>query len=317
MPYPFLERRVDRTGPRASGPSTAARPPPIPHVGRMNLVVTELPFGDGLARRPHGHLLGRGRARQGPPRGAGPEGHRRLRHRQGDPGGRQPRRRAMQPSWPARCRVEGDMAKLMALQSTPADDSAKELAIRLREITVGPAGPVRGRRVRMNRRTPPPAPPPPPPPTRRRWNEGQRRRPGPSVSPERRASDSWMVTSTWIPATSPTWAASSWAALDHPELAGVDRVGLDGRRRGRRHPHAQAGQAQGHEHHHGRRRAPSSANTTIDAATDPAPTVALTRSPTFARSVAGHRGADREHAAGRATETRPTWSRSSRRPAPS
>jgi hypothetical protein len=32
-------------------------------------------------------------------------------------------------------RVEGDMAKLMALQGGPPDESAQEIATRLREIT--------------------------------------------------------------------------------------------------------------------------------------------------------------------------------------
>ena len=41
----------------------------------------------------------------------------------------------MQAFMAGRVRVEGDMAKLMALQSSPVDDSSVELATRLREIT--------------------------------------------------------------------------------------------------------------------------------------------------------------------------------------
>jgi putative sterol carrier protein len=108
--------------------------PPIPHVVRMNLVVTEMPFGDGSLDAfvdtssgeieiDKGHLdvsdlkvtvdyatakaiLVEGNAQAG-----------------------------MQAFMSGKVRIEGDMTKLMVMQTTPQDGSAQELAARLREIT--------------------------------------------------------------------------------------------------------------------------------------------------------------------------------------
>jgi putative sterol carrier protein len=108
--------------------------PPIPHTVRMNLKVTEMPFGDGPLDAfvdtssgeieiDKGHLeapdltvtvdyatakaiLVEGNAQAG-----------------------------MQAFMAGKVRIEGDMSKLMVMQTAPQDGSAPELAARLREIT--------------------------------------------------------------------------------------------------------------------------------------------------------------------------------------
>ncbi len=110
------------------------RIPPIPHTVRMNLVVTDMPFGEGSLDAyldtstgeieiDKGHLdesdlmvtvdyatakaiLVEGNAQAG-----------------------------MQAFMAGKVRVEGDMTKLMVMQAAPQDGSAQELAARLREIT--------------------------------------------------------------------------------------------------------------------------------------------------------------------------------------
>jgi len=106
----------------------------VPHQVRMNLVITEVPFGegaidahmdtsDGSVRLETGHIdpvdlkvtvdyatakaiLVEGNAQVG-----------------------------MQAFMQGKVRVEGDMAKLMGLGGAPADDTAAAVAQRLREIT--------------------------------------------------------------------------------------------------------------------------------------------------------------------------------------
>jgi len=134
MPYPFLSDEWIEAAHviRAEYRGKASA---IPHTVRMNLVVTELPFGSGSLdahmdtasgelELDKGHLdepdltvtvdyetakaiLVDGNA------GAG-----------------------MQAFMAGKVRVEGDMAKLMALQAAPADGSAQEMAARLRSITL-------------------------------------------------------------------------------------------------------------------------------------------------------------------------------------
>jgi putative sterol carrier protein len=110
------------------------RIPPIPHTVRMNLVVTDMPFGEGSLDAyvdtssgeieiEKGHLtesdlqvtvdydtakaiLVEGNAQAG-----------------------------MQAFMAGKVRIEGDMTKLMVIQAAPQDGSAQELAARLREIT--------------------------------------------------------------------------------------------------------------------------------------------------------------------------------------
>ena len=133
MPYPFLSdewlAEARRIRAEYEGKSMS-----FPHAVRMNLVVTAVPFGEvdidahmdtssGELILDEGHLetpdlkvtvdydtakaiLVDGNA------GAG-----------------------MQAFMAGKVRVEGDMAKLMALQSAPADGSAQDMAAKLRAIT--------------------------------------------------------------------------------------------------------------------------------------------------------------------------------------
>ena len=106
----------------------------VPHQMRMNLVITEVPFGDGAldahmdtsdgsVRLETGHIdpvdlkvtvdyatakaiLVENNAQAG-----------------------------MQAFMQGKVRVEGDMAKLMSMGGTPPDDTSQEVARRLREIT--------------------------------------------------------------------------------------------------------------------------------------------------------------------------------------
>jgi len=134
MPYLFLsDEWLDEA--RNIRAEYAGKTAPIPHVVRMNLVVTNVPFGDadleahldtssGELDLDTGHLetqdlkvtvdydtakaiLIEGNAQAG-----------------------------MQAFMAGKVKVEGDMAKLMALQAGPAPDgSAAELAARLRDLT--------------------------------------------------------------------------------------------------------------------------------------------------------------------------------------
>lgn len=106
----------------------------VPHQVKMNLVITEVPFGpgaidahmdtsEGSIKLDFGHVepadlkvtLDYGTAKsilvEGNPQAG------------------------MQAFMAGKVRVEGDMAKLMALQTVPPDANAQELASRLREMT--------------------------------------------------------------------------------------------------------------------------------------------------------------------------------------
>ena len=106
----------------------------IPHQMRMNLVITEVPFGDGAIdahmdttdgylKLETGHIdpvdltvtLDYGTAKA-----ILVEGNPQV---------------GMQAFMAGKVRVEGDMAKLMMLQGTSPDETAQEVAKRLREIT--------------------------------------------------------------------------------------------------------------------------------------------------------------------------------------
>ena len=133
--YPFLsDEWLDEA--RKIRAEYEGKTAPVPHAVRMNLVVTAVPFSDddilahldtsgGELVLDTGHL-----------ENAGPQGHRGLRHGQGDPHRGQPpgRHAGLHGRQGA---VEGDMAKLMALQAAPAasDPNAAEMATRLRDIT--------------------------------------------------------------------------------------------------------------------------------------------------------------------------------------
>jgi len=133
--YPFLsDEWLDEA--RKIRAEYEGKTPPIPHTVRMNLVVTAVPFSDDdvLAHMDTsgGELILE-------------TGHLEIQDLkvtvdyetakailvEGNP------QAGMQAFMAGKVRVEGDMAKLMMLQSTPAaaDPRAAELAQRLRDIT--------------------------------------------------------------------------------------------------------------------------------------------------------------------------------------
>src|ERR1700726_2215007 len=133
--YPFLsDEWLDEA--RKIRAEYEGKTPPIPHVVRMNLVVTGVPFSDDdiLAHMDtsSGELVL-------------DVGHLEVQDLkvtvdydtakailvEGNP------QAGMQAFMAGKVRVEGDMAKLMALQATPAaaDPNAADLATRLRDIT--------------------------------------------------------------------------------------------------------------------------------------------------------------------------------------
>jgi putative sterol carrier protein len=135
MPYPFLsDEWLDEA--RTIRAEYQGKTPPVPHVVRMNLVVTQVPFSDkdilahldtssGELELDTGHLetqdlqvtVDYDTAKQILIEGNAQAG--------------------MQAFMQGKVRVEGDMAKLMALTASPAaaDPNAAELAQRLRDIT--------------------------------------------------------------------------------------------------------------------------------------------------------------------------------------
>jgi hypothetical protein len=135
MPYPFLSDEWLNEA-RAIRAEYQGKTPPIPHVVRMNLVVTQVPFSDedilahmdtssGELELDTGHLdaqdlkvtvdydTAKAILIEGNPQAG------------------------MQAFMQGKVRVEGDMAKLMALTASPAaaDPNAAALAQRLRDIT--------------------------------------------------------------------------------------------------------------------------------------------------------------------------------------
>lgn len=106
----------------------------IPHKMKMNLVITEVPFGEGSI---DAHM-------------DSTEGSLKLELGHIDPADLKvsldyPTAKAilvegnpqagMQAFMSGKIKVEGDMAKLMALQTIPPDENAAKVATRLREIT--------------------------------------------------------------------------------------------------------------------------------------------------------------------------------------
>jgi putative sterol carrier protein len=135
MPYPFLSDEWLNEA-RTIRAEYQGKTPPVPHVVRMNLVVTQVPFSDedilahldtssGELELDTGHLeaqdlkvtvdydTAKAILIEGNPQAG------------------------MQAFMQGKVRVEGDMAKLMALTASPAaaDPNAAALAQRLRDIT--------------------------------------------------------------------------------------------------------------------------------------------------------------------------------------
>jgi hypothetical protein len=113
----------------------AGKTPPIPHTVRMNLVITGVPFGDGdidaHMDTSSGELeLDMGHLEEQDLKVTVDYDTAKAILIEGNP------QAGMQAFMAGKVRVEGDMAKLMALQAgPPPDPSAAEMANRLKEIT--------------------------------------------------------------------------------------------------------------------------------------------------------------------------------------
>lgn len=133
MPYPFLsdEWIVEAHAIRAEFED---RSPTINHPVRMNLVVVEIPFGDGDLEAHVDTTGGELDIDKGHVEDADLKvtldyvtAKALLVDRNPQVG--------MQAFMAGRIRVEGDMSKLMAIQTAPPDEQAEEMAERLRSIT--------------------------------------------------------------------------------------------------------------------------------------------------------------------------------------
>ena len=135
MPYAFLsDEWLDEA--RTIRAEYQGKTPPIAHVVRMNLVVTQVPFSDEeiLAHldTSSGELeLDTGHLETQDLKVTVDYDTAKAILIEGDP------QAGMQAFMQGKVRVEGDMAKLMALTAGPAaaDSNAAELAQRLRDIT--------------------------------------------------------------------------------------------------------------------------------------------------------------------------------------
>jgi putative sterol carrier protein len=135
MAYPFLSDEWIEEAKRIRG-EYKGKTPPMAHSVRMNLVVTEVPFGDGHTTldahmdTSSGDLeLDLGHIDEQDLKVTVDYTTAKAILVEGNP------QAGMQAFMAGKVRVEGDMAKLMALQGGPPDESAQEIATRLREIT--------------------------------------------------------------------------------------------------------------------------------------------------------------------------------------
>lgn len=133
MPNPFLsDEWIDEA--RAIRAEYHGKTPPIPHPVRMNLVVTDLPFGDGDLTAHMDTTTGDLELDKGHLDAADltvtvDYDTARSILVDGD------MQAGMQAFMAGRVRVDGDMTKLMLLQTMPPDPVAHEMAARLRAIT--------------------------------------------------------------------------------------------------------------------------------------------------------------------------------------
>jgi hypothetical protein len=133
MPYQFLsDEWIDQA--HALREEYKGKVAPTPHSVRMNLVITDLPFGDGSLDAHMDTTSGEVEL---------DKGHLEVSDLKvtvdyltakailvdGNPSA------GMQAFMQGKVKVEGDMAKLMALQSAPPDAAAAEMAAKLKEIT--------------------------------------------------------------------------------------------------------------------------------------------------------------------------------------
>ena len=135
MPYPFLSDEWLEEA-RKIRAEYAGKSPTIPHIVRMNLVVTGVPFGDKdldahLDTSTGELILDTGHIENQDLKVTVDYDTAKAILIEGNP------QAGMQAFMAGKVRVEGDMAKLMALQAAPAanDPAAAEMAARLRDIT--------------------------------------------------------------------------------------------------------------------------------------------------------------------------------------
>jgi hypothetical protein len=133
MPHPFLSDEWVAEA-RAIRAEYQGKTVSVPHVVRMNLVVTEVPFGDGSI---DAHMdttsgdieLETGHIDPADLKVTVDYETAKAILVDGNP------QAGMQAFMSGKIRVEGDMAKLMALQTGTPDPGAAEVAARLRDIT--------------------------------------------------------------------------------------------------------------------------------------------------------------------------------------
>jgi putative sterol carrier protein len=135
MPYPFLSNEWIAEAHKIRA-EYKGKTQPIAHTVKMNLVVTEVPFGDGQTTldahmdTTSGDLeLDLGHIDDQDLKVTVDYGTAKAILVDGNP------QAGMQAFMAGKVKVEGDMAKLMALQGGGPDPSTQEIANRLREIT--------------------------------------------------------------------------------------------------------------------------------------------------------------------------------------
>ena len=134
MAYPFLSEEWLEAA-RGIRAEYAGKTPPVPHVVRMNLVVTNVPFGDGDINAhmdtSSGELeLDTGHLETQDLKVTVDYDTAKAILIEGNP------QAGMQAFMAGKVKVEGDMAKLMALTAGPPPDaSAAEMAGKLKDIT--------------------------------------------------------------------------------------------------------------------------------------------------------------------------------------
>lgn len=134
MPYPFLSDEWLEEA-RKIRAEYSGKTPPVPHVVKMNLLITGVPFGDSDIEAhmdtSSGELeLDTGFVENQDLKVTVDYETAKAILIEGNP------QAGMQAFMAGKVKVEGDMAKLMALQAGPAPDaSAAEMANKLKEIT--------------------------------------------------------------------------------------------------------------------------------------------------------------------------------------
>jgi putative sterol carrier protein len=133
MPHPFLSDEWIAEA-HAIRAEFEDRAPTFDHPVRMNLVVTEIPFGSGTLDAHMDTTAGELEIDKGHVDDADVKVTLDYATAKAILIDRNPQA-GMQSFMAGKIRVEGDMAKLMAIQTTPADEHAEEMADRLRSIT--------------------------------------------------------------------------------------------------------------------------------------------------------------------------------------